>query len=361
MANQKRCTKCVLPKSTPGIYFDDNGVCNYCHDYKLKTVQGEEALLKILNRYRNKENEYDCMVGVSGGRDSTFLMWKLAHDYKMRLLAVHYDNPFSSKQAKKNLENAVEKLGIDLIKWTYPDRYFHEKETRKALMIWSRKPSHSMLPIICAVCKGWWPTFFRIARKKNISLIVIGSNPFESASFKEASFGAARTYFRMTRLHKSIGKGLGELAKNPAYMTCSWPAIIKSGLLASHSSPIARLLYKDINVVRLFDFIKWNEAEVLSTISENLGWEKDPDHNSPWRFDCRLDHIKKFLYKNTIGVSELEDLFSKMIRENMITRDEVLERLKTEDVTPIKLVENVLDQINLKFENLNWPADWSMD
>jgi hypothetical protein len=301
------------------------------------------------------------MAPVSGGRDSTFILWKLVHDYKMRPLAVHYDNPFSSRQATLNLENTVKQLGIDLIKWTYPDKTLHEKETRKALKIWSRKPSHSMLTIMCSVCKGWWPTFMKISKQQNIPLIVIGSSPYESASFKEASFGSARTYFRLDHLAKTAGKAFRELVNNPAYITCSWPSVIKMFLMASHSSPIVRLLYKDRTVIRLFDYIPWNETEVLTTIGKNLGWKKDPDHNSPWRFDCRLDHIKKFLYKNTIGVSELEDLFSKMVREGMITREEGLERLKKEDVTPLKLVEDVLGQIDLKVADLNWPKEWLLD
>jgi len=279
----------------------------------------------------------------------------------MRPLAVHYDNPFSSPQATKNLENATSQLGIDLIKWRYNNESFHEKETRKALKIWSRKPSHSMLPIVCAVCKGWWPNFVKIAKENNVPLIVIGSNPYESASFKEASFGSSRTYFRLNRLPKTAAKAFSELRKNPRYLTCSWPAVIKGGLLASHSSPVFRYLYGKTNVVRLFDYIQWNESEILTTISKNLGWAKDPAHASPWRFDCRLDHIKKFLYKKSTNASELEDLFSKLVREGMITREEALERLKTEDITPYFLVEGVLNQLNLKLSDLNWPEEWLAD
>jgi hypothetical protein len=298
------------------------------------------------------------MAPVSGGRDSTFLLWKLVHDYHMHPLAVHYENPFNSQQATNNLENTTKQLGIDLIKWTHHDKSLQEKETRKALRIWSRKPSASMLPIICAVCKGWWPNFMRIAKQNNISLIVIGSSPYESASFKEASFGASRTYFHVNHLIKTFGKALKQLAENPRYVTLSWPAVTKMYLMASHSTPIVRALHRDKTVVRLFDYVPWNESEVLTTISKNLGWKKDPDHDSPWRFDCRLDHIKKFLYKKTIGVSELEDLFSKMIREGMITREEALARLETEDSTSLDLVEQVLSQIDLKIADLNWPEEW---
>lgn len=361
MVETKRCTKCVMPSTTPGIKFDSEGVCSICRDYKLMTTKGEEKFLEILNRHRNKNNKYDCMIGVSGGRDSTFVMYKLVHDYKMRVLAAHYNNPFNSKQAIENLDNAIKQLNVDCIKWSFKKGY-HISQTRKALKAWSRYPSHSMLPIICAVCKGWWPRFFQIAKENNISLIVIGSNPLESALFKEESFGGARTYYKFAKLPKIIKKGFTELIKNPRYLySCSWSAVIKGFLMASHEAPFVRWKYKKIKVVMLFDYIRWNEQMVMSTITKNLGWKRDPEHHSPWRFDCQLDHIKKFLYKKTIGVSELEDLFSKMIREGMISRYEVIERLKTENKTPKHLVKAVLDKLDLKEKELKWPFTWQFD
>lgn len=357
MAESTRCAKCVLPASTPNIEFDSNGVCNVCARHRPMQVQGEQPFRDILDQYRDPAKKYDCMVGISGGRDSTYLLYNLVKKFKLRVLAVHYNNPFNSAQATRNLDSAVEQLGVDCIRWTYKPE-FHVKETRKALKIWSKKPSHSMLPMVCAVCKGWWPHFFRIARENDISLVVIGSNPLESASFKEGSFGGARTYHKLSRMPKTLLKGMGELAGNPGYLTCSWPAVTKAFLMASHDSPYVHWKYPDVRVVRLFDYLKWDEQEVMETISRELGWQKDPEHDSPWRFDCRLDHIKKFLYSKTIGVSELEDLFSKMIREGMMTRERALERLVTENAVPLPLVEDILGRMDLKLEDLDWPAEW---
>lgn len=358
--SNKMCTRCILPETTPGITFDEDNVCNYCRTYQNKTVKGEKLLLDLLNesKERSKNNKYDCMIGVSGGRDSTFLMWKLAHDYKMRVLAVHYDNPFSSDQATQNLESAAKQLGVDLVKWTYSRKNWHIDETRRALEIWSSKPSASMLPIICAVCKNWWPDFFKIAKANSISLIIIGSNQYESATFKEASFGSARTYFNAGRILKTIAKGLSELARNPGYLRCSWTAVIRGFVLASHSSPFVRAFYHKYTVVRLFDYIEWDEKMVLDTIENNLGWSRDPQHPSPWRFDCRMDHVKKFLYKKMTGVSELTDLFCKMIREGKMTREEALARLEVEDVTPRNLVDEVLGSMDLDMDSLGWKKEW---
>ena len=123
--------------------------------------------------------------------------------------------------------------------------------------------------------------------------------------------------------------------------------------MAGHNSPYLRWRYKDITVLELFDYIKWDEKEVISTITDNLGWRKSSEVASSWRFDCRLDYVRRLMYATTIGVSELRDLFSKMIREGQITREEALERLKTEDIVPKDVAEDVLADLGLELSDLH--------
>ena len=107
-----------------------------------------------------------------------------------------------------------------------------------------------------------------------------------------------------------------------------------------------------MNVIRLFDYIKWDESEVESTIKTHLDWKKSPEVASSWRFDCRLDYVRRKLYASTVGVTELRDLFSKMIREGMITREDALERLNVEDHIPLPVIEDVLSKIDMKVSDL---------
>jgi len=352
MEQQLVCKKCVLTSNTPGISVNDSGICNYCESYQTMQVAGENALLKILNEHKKKGAKYDAMVGLSGGRDSTYTLWKLVHDYKLKVLGIHYDNPFTSEYAKKNLELAVKKLDVDVIKWDFgPD--VHMDSTIKAIKVWSKKPSSTLIPIVCAHCKNWWPTFFKYARDNGVSLIVIGSNPLETASFKKEGFGGARTYHKISNIPnviKHIGK---ELVSNPGYLTLSWPLILSMYLAASHSSPYLRWRYKDISVIRLFDYIKWNEKEVLSSIQENLDWEKSQEVESSWRFDCRLDYIRRYMYQSTTGVTELRDLFSKMIREGQLTQEEAVSRLEKEDFVSIDVANDVLSKMGLTLDDIN--------
>ncbi|MCJ7762148.1 hypothetical protein MUP38_01680, partial [Candidatus Bathyarchaeota archaeon] len=73
-----------MPETFPGISFDEEGVCNYCRDYTKVSVLGEEALKQELSKYQGKGEKYDCLVPISGGRDSSFTLYQIVKKYGMR-------------------------------------------------------------------------------------------------------------------------------------------------------------------------------------------------------------------------------------------------------------------------------------
>jgi tRNA(Ile)-lysidine synthase TilS/MesJ len=113
----KRCSRCLLPETYPNIRYNGEDVCNYCLTYTLIEYKGEPKLEELLDtsRNRNKGEKYDCVVAVSGGRDSTFMVYELVEAYDMRVLAYNYDNGFVSEQAKLNLKKMTDALGVDLV------------------------------------------------------------------------------------------------------------------------------------------------------------------------------------------------------------------------------------------------------
>jgi N-acetyl sugar amidotransferase len=116
------CSRCIYDSRIPNISFDDNGVCNYCHqvdhlkaEFGTGSAKGENLLAKIIDDIRqNGENKkYDCIIGVSGGTDSSYLLMK-AKEWNLRPLAVHYDNTWNSAVATMNIGKVTSALGIDL-------------------------------------------------------------------------------------------------------------------------------------------------------------------------------------------------------------------------------------------------------
>lgn len=116
------CTKCVMDTSDTGITFDESGVCNHCHRYadQMARIPSGEAASQELQALVDKiktagqGKPYDCIIGLSGGVDSTYVAYLTKKILGLRPLAVHLDNGWNSELSVKNIENIVKKLGIDL-------------------------------------------------------------------------------------------------------------------------------------------------------------------------------------------------------------------------------------------------------
>lgn len=118
----KICSKCIYDDRIPYITYDNNGVCKYCHqleklkqDYGTGKKKGEEKFIKIVEQIKKegKDKKYDCIIGVSGGTDSSYMLY-LAKKYGLRPLAVHYDNTWNSAIATENIRKVLTALDIDL-------------------------------------------------------------------------------------------------------------------------------------------------------------------------------------------------------------------------------------------------------
>ena len=126
MKDLKRCNQCILPNTSKFFQFDENGTCCLCnlaniqkpanHSSGMSKDDEDKLLLEYIDkiRKRGENRKYDCVVGVSGGRDSTFLLYLLTQKYKFRCLAVYYRTPFTSDLIDSNIRRIVKELGADL-------------------------------------------------------------------------------------------------------------------------------------------------------------------------------------------------------------------------------------------------------
>jgi tRNA(Ile)-lysidine synthase TilS/MesJ len=114
-----------MDTSDPEIIFDDNGVCNYCRSYedrkKIFTIEAEEKPRQLqtlidFGKKKGQGKKYDCIIGISGGVDSTFVAYKVK-ELGLRPLAIHLDNGWDAELAVSNIHNVLKKLEIEL--YTY--------------------------------------------------------------------------------------------------------------------------------------------------------------------------------------------------------------------------------------------------
>ena len=342
-----RCTRCVLPDTTPNITFDNHGVCNYCASYKKFEFAGEQSLLRRLNVHRSKAKKFECIVSISGGRDSSFALLKIVRDYGMKTLAVNYENPYTENQARLNIRNTTRLLGVPLYSFRHRST-IHESLLKNNIINWFRKPSPAMVPMMCIGCKIIWKPILEIARRYGISLIICGGNPYEYTSYKKESLDVSRDVNLSAYYIKYLPGLVKESLKNLSYIKPQYvPSLLKGYLFANQYAIGPRMFAPDIEILDLFHFIKWNEKDVISRIRSELKWDYPHELKSSWRFDCKIAHLKDYMYMKTIGMTEKDDFYAKMVREGMISRKKALNRLANENRLHMRIIAEFLEQQGL--------------
>lgn len=172
--NLKYCTKCVVPNTRPHISFDEKGVCSACRNAKQKTKINwstrKKEFLKIVSKHKklNKDNNYNCIVPVSGGKDSVYQLFQIKEKFKMRPLAITWKTPARTLQGQKNLE-ALKNIGVDHIDFTINPKIIN-KITRKSFFKFG---DSSYIDHLCI-----YNLIPNLALKFDIPLVIWGENMF---------------------------------------------------------------------------------------------------------------------------------------------------------------------------------------
>jgi hypothetical protein len=357
-----RCSRCILPETIPHISFDENGLCNYCReydehknkvniDYSLKRERFRGFINEAVCKRIQNGSKYDVLVPISGGRDSSYVAWELSKNLK--ILCVHYDNPFSSPQTKVNVDRLIKTIKADIVTFNYPnDR--HVRSFRANLKAWLKRPDLATMGLMCLACKPMYLEFFRIARRNKIGFIIDGSNPNEATDFKiEAQGGRGAKSLFSWKVITNVG---GRATRNWGYLRmCNFIPAIHTFLSINGDTPYLEWKYPDITKLGYFYFHPYHEKEINDSLRE-IGWEKAKDNKSPWRFDCEIDSLKNYLFQKVIGANEKDDLFSKNIRWGLMTREEAMNRLEEGEIN-IEIVERVLSKVNMKLTDLQLPEN----
>ena len=338
-----RCRKCILPDNYPGIEFTKTGICSHCIRYKSARYLGEEELYKFLQSFSQENADFDVVVGVSGGRDSSYVLYYLAKICKLRVLAYCADNGFIPLQTKIQIKKMADRLKVRLI---IEKHNLLKKHIKANLHSWLRKPSPGMVPMICCGCKlGMFSGLLKCAKAYKIPLVAIGMAPIERTEYK-------RTFLRTNPFGNIIGVRnfkklsllfglLYETLRNPFYFLKPGSIITyaKEYLYFFDIETMRRLFYPKQRILFFYKYIKWDEKEIQSTIENECGMPAPS-----WRSDCKVSLIRKYLMKKTVGFTDNDDILSNMIRENMITREEALERLK-EKTFEKKLLRSIYAEV----------------
>jgi hypothetical protein len=315
MKNMKRCAKCILPESYPRISFNEKGVCNYCSNYKYFAPIGEDVLIRCFDKAKKKNRCYDALVPLSGGKDSTYILYLARKKYNLNILAYTFDNGFFSSIALQNIDSAVKKMNVDHIFYR-PNQALLMK-LYKAVLLASGE--------LCSVCGiGITNGFNKIAADWDIPLILRGDSPVEDNSYSPENIYDIKRY-------KAIltDCGISELEMN--------------GLLVCPPMGNFTKAYRIIRgvgrVVMPMRYVtKPSEDEIVNIISREADW-RGIKHDGGCglkhkHIDCVAEPLSNFIREHRFGYSRRVCQLSNLIRMGEISREQALEMLNAEN--PLK-------------------------
>ncbi|RLI19279.1 hypothetical protein DRO49_00800 [Candidatus Bathyarchaeota archaeon] len=359
----RRCSKCLLPETFPGIYFDDEGVCNYCRNYERVKVFGEEALLRSLEKYRGKGKKYDCIVAISGGRDSAFVLHQIVRKYNMRTLALTVDSGFITEEGHRNIRAITEALGVDHV-YLRDDEHIRASWRNLKIMFhaWLKKPSINMIvPALNAADKTMNLQIYRYARENGIPLVIGGNNigncSFEQEHFKTGYMGVfpdERGNYAMFDKVKLTTFFAWEFLKNPGHYHWSVIQSYVSGALVYFFESM--LKPPEVDTLGFYDYIYWNENEILSTITK-IGWKGAGDTTATWRIDDMMYPLIDYIYLRLVGFNEFDEFYSKLIREGQISREEALKRCLLDRIPRPSILFYLLERLGVSKGELDEVLD----
>lgn len=314
MDNEKRCTSCILPESFPGITFNENGVCNFCTSYRKILPLGEKPLVDVLDKRRSES--YDCVVPVSGGKDSTYALYYAVKVLGLKVICVNYDSGFQSELAIKNMKRACEILKVPFV--TYKADFRQRVKVVKEVLNIAKTVG---VPIgICANChNGIRNASMRAAKSHGVKAVISGTTQFERFGQHPVTGGK----YSLRRWAKcNLPKILPGLARLSFLIG---QERVRSGIPIIDSK-FFRGKGEGVNTVHLYEYIPWAcmHKDIVGLLEKEVGWEHAKERVD--RFDCLLHPFLNYKWFQETGITLDGYLYSDMIRMGAMSREDALSR-----------------------------------
>lgn len=346
----QRCTKCILPETMPYIKFDSNGICNYCHSYKIRNKPKPiEQLFKLVEPFRRK-NADDCIVPFSGGRDSCYGLHLIVKELKMKPITYTYDWGMVTDLGRRNISRMCAQMGIENI-IVADDIGLKRRNIAKNLQAWLKSPHLGMVSILTAGDKHFFRHVETVKKQTGISLNLWGVNPLEVTHFKAGFLGVPPDFQEDKVYSSGVMKQLRYQWLRFRSMSQS-PGYFNSSLWDTLSGEYYRSFNKKQDYYHIFDYWRWDEDVIDDTLINQYDWETAPDTNTTWRIGDGTAAIYNYIYYTVAGFTEHDTFRSNQVREGDLTREEALKLVEDENRPRYPNMKWYLDAIGMDFDKV---------
>lgn len=304
------CVRCVMDSSDPLIAFDDQGVCSHCRAFEKDILphwspgspQAHEQLARLVDTIKctQKDREYDAIIGISGGVDSSYLAYWAAREAGLRLLAVHVDGGWNSDLAVQNIEKTVRHLGIEL----YTHVVDWEAMRDVQLAFFKAGVANQDTPQDHA----FFSVLYGFAVKNNIKYVLNGTN-YATESTLPVAWGHDPMDADQVR---DICRRFGA------------PAFDRFPLVSFFQYRYYYPFVKKLKVVRPLNYLNYSKAFAIELLERELGWKYYGGKHFESRF---TKFFQGYWLFEKFGYDKRKAHLSSMILAGEITRDQALEAL----------------------------------
>lgn len=317
----KQCSITVMDNiADPDITFDEQGICNYYYQYKeaeknsvFKGVEGQQKLNALVAGIKEagKGKPYDCLIGLSGGVDSTYVAW-LVKQHGLRPLAVHLDNGWNSELAVQNIENIISKLGIDL--YTLVINWQEFKDIQLSYL------KASVVDIEVVSDHAIFATMYKLAKEKNIGYIISGTNIVTEFIMPPSWLYQKMDFANLKDIHTRYGT-----VKIKTYPTLDFKKSV-------YYSAVFRL-----NPVSILNYIPYNKKEVKELIKKELNWR---DYGGKHYESVFTKFYQAYILPQKFKIDKRKAHLSTLICSGQYTKAAALEELKLPLYPPEELQQD---------------------
>ncbi len=344
----RRCSKCILPETMPFINFDINGVCNYCRNYQKIKFRPESDLKQLILSKKDINSKFDCVVPLSGGRDSSFALHYTKKVLELNPIAYSYDWGMLTDLGRRNQARMCGKLGVEHI-LVSADIRKKRNNIRKNVLAWLKKPDLGIVPLFMAGDKQYF--YFANQLSKNIggAPILYAENPYEKTDFKSGFCGVPPVF----NIEHTYNLGLANKIKLGSHYLKEFvknPALINSSAIDTLGAYISSYFISH-DYLSLYLYKKWNEEEITSTLTNQYGWELATDTKTSWRIGDGTAALYNFIYYSIAGFTEADTFRSNQIRGGEISRDLALKLVREENIPRYESIKWYCDIIGIDFKD----------